>query len=71
MRITRNENLKIVQFWLTAQEGEDKKVADTIKAYADEFTQAVKKADRYRKVVYISGTAPLVSATADLLKRKR
>ena len=56
---------------MTAQEGEDKKVADTIKAYADEYTQAVKKADRYRKVVYISGTAPLVSATADLLKRNR
>ncbi len=71
MRISRNDSLKIVQFWLTAQEGEDKKVADTIKAYADEFTQAVKKADRYRKVVYISGTAPLVSATADLLKRNR
>ena len=71
MRITRNANLKIVQFWLTAQEGEDKKVADTIKAYADEYTQAVKKTDRYKKVIYISGTAPLVSMTADLLKRNR
>ena len=71
IRITVNNKIKAVQFWLTAQEGEDKKVADTIKAYADEFTQAVKKADRYKKVVYISGTAPLVSATADLLKRNR
>jgi len=71
IRITVNQDLKVVQFWLTAQEGEDNGIMNKIKSYADEHTTAKKKADVYKKVVYVSGTAPLVSSTADLLKRNR
>ena len=71
IRITVNNQIKAVQFWLTTQEGEDNSIMNEIKCYADEHTTAKKKADVYKKVVYVSGTAPLVSATADLLKRNR
>ena len=71
MRITRNENLKVVQFWLTAQEGEDDSVMEKIKKYADENTTAKKKTKRYKKVIYVSGVGDLVNLTADILKRNK
>ncbi len=71
MRISRNDSLKIVQFWLTAQEGEDNSIMEKIKNYADEHTTAEKKADVYKKIIYVSGNSDLTSLTADLLKYNR
>ena len=71
IRITVNQDLKIVQFWLTAQEGEDNSIMEKIKNYADENTTAKKKTKRYKKVIYVSGVGDLVNLTADILKRNK
>lgn len=71
IRISINNTNKTVQFWLTTQERENNSIMEEIKTYADEHTTAKKKNDIYKKVIFVSGTAPLVSVTADLLKRNR
>ncbi len=71
IRITVNNEIKAVQFWLTAQEGEDNSIMEIIKSYADEHTTAKKKADVYKKIIYVSGNSDLTSLTADLLKYNR
>ena len=71
IRISINDNLKVVQFWLTSAEAEDETVLERIESYSDEHTLAAKKSERYRKVIYISGDAPLWDTTATLLKYNR
>ena len=63
--------MKVVQFWLTAQEGEDNSIMAKITSYTDENTTAKKKADRYKKIIYISGKSNLIDTTADLLKHNK
>ena len=71
IRISINDNLKVIQFWLTGSEAEDETVLERIESYSDEHTSAAKKSERYRKIIYISGDAPLWDVTADLLKYNR
>lgn len=71
IRVSVNDTLKVVQFWLTGSEAEDKSVMERIAYYSDENTTAAKKSDRYKKVVYISGNKPLLDVTGELLRVNR
>lgn len=67
IRICINTENKTIQFWLTTEERESNGIIDVIKSYTDNYTQDRK----YKKVIFVSGTSPLATATADLLKRNR
>ena len=56
---------------MTAQEGEDNSIMEKIMSYADDHTTVKKKADVYKKIIYVSGNGDLTSLTADLLKYNR
>ena len=68
IRISINDSLKVVQFWLTGAEAQDETIMTGIRAYSDENTNTLKKADQYKKVVYISGHNSLLDASGELLR---
>lgn len=71
IRVSVNDALKVIQFWLTGAEAEDVGVMNRIKKYADENTTSPKNSERYKKVIYISGSKPLLDVTGALLKANR
>lgn len=65
MRISKNKQIKVVQFWMTPEERAEEGIMDKVNTYFNEL----KEDKKYRPVVYVSGNANLTSLTADLLKR--
>ena len=64
MRVSINNELKIVQFWCDSKEAEKPEFKDTINNLFKEFAPS----DKYRKVIYRSGNGNLLELTKDLLK---
>ena len=63
MRVSINNELKIVQFWCDSKEAEKPEFKDTINNLFKEFAPS----DKYRKVIYRSGNMDLTNLTANLL----
>lgn len=61
MRVSVNEKIKVVSFWLLNNEEQDDEKIDIL---FDKY----KKDNKYRKVVYKSGTGDLFYNTKELLK---
>ena len=67
MRITINQDLKIIQFWVTQKENNstcfNEKVRKAVASFPDY--------EKFKTVIYVSGTQSLVDSTYDILKRNR
>lgn len=65
-RVSINDNLKIVQFWLTSDENiENPSIAEKVESLFLLYKQDAK----YRKIIYHSGTRDLSDMTIGLLKQ--
>ena len=65
IRICINEDLKVIQFWLTREERDSVENLNLIKNYSDEYT--INK--NFRKVIYMVGNKDVVGLTSSLLKQ--
>ena len=67
MRISKNNELKVVQFWLTPEEREEKGIMDKVKSYSNKL----KEDKTYKTVIYISGKCDLSKKASELLKHNQ
>lgn len=67
MRISKNKDLKLVQFWMTPAEREKEGILDNVKTQFE----LLKEDKKYKYVIYISGDRNLTDLTFDLLKRNK
>ena len=65
IRISINDDIKVVQFWFTREEGE----AENRRQITDELFKKLALDDKYRKVTYISGSGDLFSSTNELIRQ--
>lgn len=67
MRITINQDLKIIQLWVTQKENNSTCFNEKVsKAVA-----SLPNCEKFKTVIYVSGTQSLVDSTYDILKRNR
>ena len=66
MRITINQDLKIIQLWVTQKENNSTCFNERVRKAVDSFPNY----EKFKTVIYVSGTQSLDS-TYDILKRNR
>ena len=66
MEISRNENNKNIEVWLTKAERDDQKLQESLKPHYKKWKEA-----GYLPVVYLSGNENLYDNTLALLKHNR
>lgn len=67
MRICVNEDSKMIQFWVTEDERETEGFMDDVRR----ASAALSDGDKFKKIVYVSGSQPLPLLTYDIIKRNR
>ena len=67
MRICVNEESKMIQFWVTKDEREAEGFLDDVRR----ASAALSDSDKFKKIVYVSGSQPLPALTYDIIKRNR
>ena len=65
IRITVNEDIKIVQFWCGKEDTEAPGFTEKI----EEIFAQIAPGDKFKKVIYRSGNGNLLSATSELIRR--
>ena len=65
IRITVNDEIKVVQFWCDKTDLLDEQLFEKIENLYKEYAPDAK----YRKVIYRTGERDLLSLTSDLLRR--
>ena len=65
IRVCINDDLKVIQFWLTSEEKENEEVLTSIKNYTDEYITDKK----FKKIIYTTGRGNVVGLTSSLLKQ--
>ena len=67
MRICVNEDSKMIQFWVTEDERETEGFMDDVRR----ASAALSDCDKFKKIVYVSGSQPLPALTYDIIKRNK
>ena len=67
MRITINQDLKIIQFWVTQKENNSTCFNEKVR----KAVASLPNCEKFKTVIYVSGTQSLVDSTYDILKRNR
>ena len=67
MRICVNEDSKMIQFWVTEDEREAEGFIDDVRR----ASAALSDSDKFKKIVYVSGSQPLSALTYDIIKRNK
>ncbi|MGN0655112.1 MAG: hypothetical protein ACI4KD_09390 [Oscillospiraceae bacterium] len=67
IRVSINDEIKIIQFWCTQEDTSDKNT----NALIDKIFEQIAPDKKYRKVIYRSGNKNLVDCTSLLLKQNR
>ena len=67
MRICVNEDSKMIQFWVTEDEREAEGFMDDVRR----ASAALSDSDKFKKIVYVSGSQPLPALTYDIIKRNK
>lgn len=65
IRVCVNNDLKVVQFWLTKDEKENEEILACVKNYSDENITNKK----YRKIIYTIGRENVLNLTSSLIKQ--
>ena len=64
IRITVNDELKVVQFWCDRTDLENENLFETVQNLYDEYTPDTK----YRKIIYRTGERDLLGLTSELVR---
>ena len=67
MRITINQDLKIIQIWVTQKENNSTCFNEKVR----KAVASLPNCEKFKTVIYVSGTQSLVDSTYDILKRNR
>ncbi len=67
MRITINQDLKIIQLWVTQKENNSTCFNEKVR----KAVASLPNCEKFKNVIYVSGTQSLVDSTYDILKRNR
>lgn len=67
MRITINQDLKIIQLWVTQKENNSTCFNEKVR----KAVASLPNCEKFKTVIYVSGTQSLVDSTYDILKRNR
>lgn len=67
MRICVNEESKMIQFWVTKDEREAEGFLEDI----HKASASLSDSDKFKKIVYVSGSQPLPALTYDIIKRNK
>ncbi len=67
MRITINQDLKIIQLWVTQKENNSTCFNEKVR----KAVASLPNCEKFKTVIYVSGTQSLFDSTYDILKRNR
>lgn len=67
MRVSVNRELKVIQFWVCEEERQSEDFITEISGIATSLPDC----DKFKRIVYVSGSQLLSDLTCDLLKRNR
>lgn len=67
MRITINQDLKIIQLWVTQKENNSTCFNEKVR----KAVASLPNCEKFKTVIYVSGAQSLVDSTYDILKRNR
>ena len=67
MRITINQDLKIIQLWVTQKENNSTCFNEKVR----KAVASLPNCEKFKTVIYVSGTQSLVDSTYDILKQNR
>ena len=67
MRISVNRELKVIQFWVSNEE----KQSEDFMAEIRRIAALLPNCEKFKRIIYVSGSQSLSDLTYDLLKRNR